>query len=107
MSKRDSNVHWLLKNWAKAQNIGMIQGGVPSQHPKGSSWAQKIVNPGDTLDDDLYIDEDNAESTQHAMIRLMIHNIKAATILTKHYRDGWNLSDRAVRRARNMLWKYL
>ena len=106
MSKRDNHTHWRLVNWGKAQNLGMSDAGIPPQHPKTATWQKQIKGDGWLdLDAPDPIDEDDAEATQYAMVRCMIHDMKTATILTKHYRDGWAAP--GLSRARYRFWKFL
>ena len=108
MSKRDNHTHYQLKNWERYQNEGRA-GIIPPKHPKGASWQKQIKDDGRWLDLDAPepIDEDNAELVQHAMIRCVIHDLKAANILRAYYRDGWEIDEQVVRRARNKFWKWL
>ena len=104
---RDTSIHFRLSNWGRFQRDGMKS--VPSRHPKSASWQGQIVNVGDIWDADPPdpIDDDDAEDIQVAIIRCTIHDLKSATILKKHYRDGWSISEKVIKTARNKFWKYL
>lgn len=111
MSKNDNRLQWRLVNWGKFINAGM--GPVPSEHPDSASWHEQIVNPGDSMEDAAFIDDDDAEAVQHAMVCFMVHDIRAANVLIKFYRDGMDANgaikadDPGLRRIRNKFWKYL
>lgn len=80
---------------------------IPRQHPKGASWQEQVTDRVTESDppEVRYIDIDDAELTQGAMIICMIHDMETATKLTQAYRDGWSIN--GLRRCRNRFWKYL
>jgi len=101
---RDDFVAVKLINWARAINAGWQDG--PGANPQGPLWPSQIKQ-GYVDDESLPppIDEDDAEATQHAMIRMMIHDMLTANILIGHYRDNRNVQ--GLRRARNRFWRWL
>ena len=109
MSKRsetkDNHIHYSLREWGHYVNSEWKDG--PRQHPNGSSWHDQIINRSDANfpEPPAYIDFDNAERTQAAMIRCAIRDFKTATLLTKHYRDGWGINN--LKRLRGKFWIFL
>ena len=103
--QRDNAVHYSLKNWGAFIRNGMQDG--PREHLQGASWQRQIKDNDNWLDLDAPepIDEDNAERTQMAMVLCMVHDMDIAMLLTKHYRDGWNIPN--ARHARNKFWRFL
>ncbi len=105
----DNGIHFRLKNWGRAQRYGMAEAGIPTQHPQGASWAKQIKSDGAWLDLDAPepIEEDDAEEVQAAIIMCMIHNMPAADVLIKYYRDEWDINYKSVRLARRTILQYI
>ena len=103
--KRDNSVHYSLRNWADYIRKGMQDG--PREHLQGASWQGQVTDRVTEIDppEPHYIDENNAERTQGAMVLCMVHDMETAMLLTKHYRDGWNIPN--ARKARNRFWRFL
>jgi len=105
MKQRDDAIHFSLKNWAAHINDEWQDG--PREHANGASWHDQVINRQDANFPDalVYIDHDSAERVQAGMIRCMIHDMQTAMLLTKHYRDKWEIA--GLKRARDKFWKWL
>jgi len=105
----DTSVHYALKNWGAVQRSAMAEVGIPPQHAKGASWVDQITGGESWLDLDAppAPDEDDAERTQRGMVRCMAGNMEAAMILTKSYRDHWDVDSEVLKRSRQKFWNYL
>ena len=102
--KRDNSVHYSLKNWGAYVRQDFKDG--PWENPSPASWQGQVTDrvTGEPPDPH-YIDEDNAIRTQQAMIACMLRDMETAMLLTKHYRDGWDVP--RLRKARNKFWRWL
>jgi len=105
MEARDNFIHFQLKEWGRYVNDGWKDG--PRLHPNGSSWHDQVTNRSDANfpEPPGYIDFDNAERTQAAMIRCLIRDFETAILLTKHYRDFLEVP--RLKRLRGKFWIFL
>ena len=102
---RDNHIHYILKEWGRYVNQEWKDG--PRTSPNGSSWHHQIINRSDANfpDQPEYIDPESAERTAKAMIRCKKRDIATAFLLTKYYRDGWEI--REIKKLRGKFWIFL
>ncbi len=102
---RDNRTTWRLANWGAFIRAEWQDG--PHLDPKNSTWMGQIVDEhsGNLPDPPAYIDAEDGERTQYAMIRFMIYDTGAANVLIRHYRDM--LRVRGLRKSRNLFWRWL
>lgn len=124
--KRKNDLHWRLMNWGAYVRAEKKDG--PRSGPNAASWHDQVTGRVVEIDpqEPEYIDAEDAERTQAAMVRMMARDIESATFLIKKYRDGWHINvdaevaefrrktqekkdklDHNVHVSRNKLWKYL
>ena len=105
MQARDDAIHFQLRNWAAHINSEWDAG--PREYPQGSSWHSQIINRQDANfpEGKIYIDEDNAERVQAALVRMMINDMRTAQVLILHYRDDFKMI--GLKKARHAFWRWL
>ena len=102
--RRDNHVEFRLINWGRAVNKAWTDG--PRRNAHSQSWHEQIESGyAGEEDPPVPVDFDDAEQVQHGMIRCMISDMETAMLLTRRYRDDWNIT--GLRKLRNKFWKYL
>ena len=102
---RDNYIHYSLRNWARFINMEWQDG--PRENGVPASWQSQVLNRQDANfpEAPVYIDDDEAERTQAAMIRCMVRDFETAMLLTKHYRDSVEVPK--LKRLRGKFWIFL
>lgn len=77
--------------------------------PMGSSWQGQITDDYPPIDlfEEHYIDNEDAEKVQKAIVLCMSCDKKVAMILVQHYHYRSNDVSHLVHKARNKFWRYL
>ena len=104
---RDSRTHYRLKNWGAFKRFGTDTG--PLENPISASWQGQVTGdyPPDDDPEEHYIDEEDAERVQKAILLCNARDQQTARILTEHYHHRNMGFAHVVRTARNKFWRYL
>ena len=75
----------------------------------GSVWQTQVTGRVLSIEplEEYYIDDEDAEKVQKAIMLCMSRDKKVAMILVQHYHYRSTTASRLVYRARNKFWRYL